>query len=368
MRHVDEGTIHAWLDEQITEPAEAAWLEQHLGECDACRERLAGERATFDRAQTLLADTRAVAEGPSFEALVARAGRNLPQSDTAATGRFTRGRREQLWMRAGWAASLALAVGVGWAARELTERDTVRPELQPAIAERAVARNDAPSQGAAVPEQAVTVAPTPTAADASTRPQRASGQTANATARRSEPPPPAAPAIPAPESPLPASPVETITEQAAPAAVIALRQETSRTTGDPTTTPAAAPADAPWRPLPRTEAAARTGMPLYGIDGLEPQFTALSADGALVRTLYRLASGDLVELVQQRITPNSSPSVDLQATARAFTGIGRAGVVADRAAAVPRTWSDVRGGVRITLQTASGAADLDALGTRLRID
>jgi hypothetical protein len=270
-------------------------------------------------------------------------------------------------MRAGWAASLALAVGLGWAARELTGRDTVRPELQPAIAEQAVPRNDAPSQSAAVPEQAVTVAPTPTAADAGARPQRESGQTANAMPRRREPPPPAAPAAPARENSLPASPMETITEQIAPTAVAALRQETSRITGESASL-AAAPADAPWRPLPRTEAAARTGMPLYGIDGLEPQSTALSADGALVRTLYRLVSGDLVELVQHRITPNSPPGLDRQATTRAFNGIGRAGVVADRAAAVPRTWSDVRGGVRITLQTTSGAADLDALGTRLRVD
>jgi hypothetical protein len=112
-------------------------------------------------------------------------------------------------------------------------------------------------------------------------------------------------------------------------------------------------------------------MPLYGIDGLEPQYTALSADGARVRTLYRLASGELVELIQQPIAPDSLSSLaDVQATRRAFTGggAGRGGVVADRVAAAPRTRSIVRGGVRITLETTSGGADLDALGTRLRVD
>ncbi len=30
MRHVDDGTIHAWLDGQVTDPAEVAWIEEHL--------------------------------------------------------------------------------------------------------------------------------------------------------------------------------------------------------------------------------------------------------------------------------------------------------------------------------------------------
>jgi hypothetical protein len=134
-------------------------------------------------------------------------------------------------------------------------------------------------------------------------------------------------------------------------------------------TRAVATADTAWRYVPRTEAAARTGMPLYGIDGLEPQLTAVSGDGVQVRTLYRLSSGDQVEVVQQRASVPAAPGVgDVQATARALTQAGRVGIVAAPTPAPARTWSSVRDGVRITLQTTSAAADLDALGVRLRID
>jgi hypothetical protein len=111
-------------------------------------------------------------------------------------------------------------------------------------------------------------------------------------------------------------------------------------------------------------------MPLYGIDGLEPIVTALSTDGTRVRTSYRTASGELVELVQQRNVAEP-PVLDIQSTRRAFTLAGRAGAVAERptaVAAAPRTLSRVRGAVRLTLQTAAEAPDLNALVARLRVD
>lgn len=134
-----------------------------------------------------------------------------------------------------------------------------------------------------------------------------------------------------------------------------------------------------WRPLPRTTAAAQTGMPLYGIEGIEPAETALSADGALVRTVYRLESGDVVELLQQRTAAGPPPAAAPPPTVTIVTieqslaaagrgGGGRGGVLADRTrAATPRTLVSVRDDVRITLRTTS-AADLDALGAKLRVD
>ena len=92
MRHVDEDTIHAWLDEQITDPAEAAWIDEHFRECGPCRARLASERATFDRAQMLLAGTAPSGEHLSFEALVAKAGRSASESEATSGAALTRGR------------------------------------------------------------------------------------------------------------------------------------------------------------------------------------------------------------------------------------------------------------------------------------
>jgi hypothetical protein len=360
MRHVDDGTIHAWLDEQITDPAEAAWVEAHLRECGPCRARLVDEQATFDRAQALLAGAAPAAEQPSFDALVAQAGGSRTDSGTASD----RGRTARWLVPASWAASLALAVGLGWAARALTD---VEPDPQ-VIASPAMeppAAPDAPAADSAAPQRRAEVSPARPAAPAPESARSASAAKATqAMAPLAAGPVPTAMAAPAPAAPPAAAPPPALAPPFAPS----LRQETF--TGDSVAV-AAPPVDAVWRPLPRTEAAARTGMPLYGIDGLEPQYTALSADGARVRTLYRLASGELVELIQQPIALDSLSSLaDVQATRRAFTGggAGRGGVVADRVAAAPRTRSIVRGGVRITLETTSGGADLDALGTRLRVD
>jgi hypothetical protein len=84
---------------------------------------------------------------------------------------------------------------------------------------------------------------------------------------------------------------------------------------------------------------------------------------------YRLASGDVVELVQQRAAPDIPPGVaQVQATRGALAGSGRGAIVVDQLTSARRAWSSVRGGARLTLQTTSDAADLDALGTKLRVD
>ena len=54
MRHVDEGTIHAWLDQQVTDPQEVAWITAHLRECATCSARVAEEDATIRGAEALL--------------------------------------------------------------------------------------------------------------------------------------------------------------------------------------------------------------------------------------------------------------------------------------------------------------------------
>src|SRR5207244_2498041 len=49
MSHVDDGTLHAYLDGELS-PAEVQGVEAHLAQCPACRGRLDEERALITRA------------------------------------------------------------------------------------------------------------------------------------------------------------------------------------------------------------------------------------------------------------------------------------------------------------------------------
>jgi anti-sigma factor RsiW len=97
MSHVDEGTLHAYLDGELPSPERAA-LESHLAQCATCRAQLGEERALLERATALLGSARPVERAlPPFEQL-----RRAP--------------RRPWYMRTGfaWAASLVLAVGLGY--------------------------------------------------------------------------------------------------------------------------------------------------------------------------------------------------------------------------------------------------------------
>jgi hypothetical protein len=396
MRHVDDGTIHAWLDEQITDPAEAAWIEKHFSECATCHARLTAESATIDRAQALLAQAAPSGERPSFEALVARAGHAI--ASEASDTPVVRARRERMFLQAAWAASLALAVGLGWAARDLTGRDASDGFPAAAVTAPPAGTISAPAERVDAPRAATTPA---TGAEGSNVPRRdAAARQRTETSRSVDAAAPSAKQQAAPQTP-PAPPqraaADTQVEVAAPAQDSARSPaaETTRVEASPppTVAPAAGalqetisvtgnagplaatPVATEWRPLPRTEAAARTGMPLYGIDGLEPVLTALSADGARVRTTYRLASGDAVELVQQRAAPGAPqvgadsqavrPLAPIEVTRRAAARAGAGTML--KLPSAQRTWTSVRGDVRLTLAT-SDAADLNALGAKLRVD
>jgi hypothetical protein len=125
-------------------------------------------------------------------------------------------------------------------------------------------------------------------------------------------------------------------------------------------------------------------MPLYGIAGLTPQQTMLSADSATVRTVYRLESGETVDVTQQRIVKPAEQLGDAAVTVTAQAPVvdvqnARQQTVAGGAPAnsepqrlppltdglVPTVWSTVRDNVRVTL---SGPANVSALGERLRLD
>lgn len=100
MSHADDGTLHAYLDGELT-ALELAGFEGHLTSCPACRARLEEERDLLERAQSLLA--RAVPPATAMPPLRAGGGgptRPLPR-----------------WVPLAWAATVLLALGGGWLAR-----------------------------------------------------------------------------------------------------------------------------------------------------------------------------------------------------------------------------------------------------------
>src|SRR5882762_7661307 len=96
MSHVYDGALHAYLDGELT-PVERVQLEAHIAECPACRTRLEEERALVARAGQLLGLAQPV-ERPA------------PPMHQLRRPRLAWRLRVPL----AWAASVALAVGLGY--------------------------------------------------------------------------------------------------------------------------------------------------------------------------------------------------------------------------------------------------------------
>ncbi len=101
MSHVDDGTLHAYLDGELT-PVESERLDAHLAACLACRARLEEERALIERASKLL--SRAVPPTPE---------RAAPPLHELRRPRVA----WRLRMPIAWAATVLMAVGLGWLLR-----------------------------------------------------------------------------------------------------------------------------------------------------------------------------------------------------------------------------------------------------------
>ena len=109
MSHVDEGALHAYLDGALDEypAADARRIRDHLDSCAHCAERLEVERSLRTDAHAMLGMAAPSVELPSFEELRAYVERTRPTPSRVSV-RIT---------RLSWAASVMLALGVGWTLR-----------------------------------------------------------------------------------------------------------------------------------------------------------------------------------------------------------------------------------------------------------
>ena len=132
MSHADDGTLHAYLDGELS-ALEAVRLEAHLSECADCRRRLGEERGLVTRAGELLA----AAVPPE------RAAPPLHQLRHPRPGRRAR-------FPLAWAATLVLTVAVAWFVRLPNAPRTIEQSQQ--AARRSPANpprlDSAPSTGA----------------------------------------------------------------------------------------------------------------------------------------------------------------------------------------------------------------------------
>jgi len=128
MSHADEGRLHAYLDGELPDE-EVVALRMHLEECEMCQERLDEARRVVAEADAVLAAApqlptdlpglaemeaeatrRRAAEVVGGEGGANRAGRPSPVGGRGAAGSL---------QRLAWAASVVVALGVGWMAREM---------------------------------------------------------------------------------------------------------------------------------------------------------------------------------------------------------------------------------------------------------
>lgn len=132
MSHVDEGTLHAYLDGELPSSERAA-ADAHLAQCAACRAMLADERALVERASALLNAARPLERpAPPFEQL-----RRSP-------------RRSPWHVRTpfAWAASITVALGLGYYLRDLgmpASFRTAPPQAVVIAEDRAMADDRAPA-------------------------------------------------------------------------------------------------------------------------------------------------------------------------------------------------------------------------------
>jgi hypothetical protein len=329
MSHADEGTLHAYLDGELT-PVERAGLEAHLAACPACRARLAEERDLVERAQGLLA------RAAPPEAAPRPRRRPLPR-----------------WVPLAWAASVLLALGGGWMARGgSTAAGPEAPgsvaldRAEPAPIRDSAGRDDAPADLAVRERDAV--APAEPAAPGVTRARDAAAAKASAEEERA--------------ARIGAAPVDEAGRvAAAPAAAPAPAPRAEAVGLAASVTTANADAAVAWASVTVDSARAILGAEPVTIPGVPVRRYGVSGRGDGVVLVEQLLAGTtVVQLYERRADAALNEVQQAAAPARQAEGAGA------RAAAPSERLARYVGPLRIEIAGPVGADSLSRLLGRVR--
>ena len=117
MLHLDEGTVHAWLDGELS-PGDAESAARHVAACAECQALVAESRGLMAGASRIVS---ALDTGP--------AGVIPPVQRGPSWGRRTRGRFALTPTRMSIAATIIVAVGVTFTARRVADNGAARGRM-----------------------------------------------------------------------------------------------------------------------------------------------------------------------------------------------------------------------------------------------
>lgn len=352
MSHVDEGELTAYADGAYTpgEP-DAERIALHLTECVNCRNRLAQAQALGGRAAEILAVAAPASFAvPSFDELRAAA---KPQRRTMRAIPMT------------WAASVLLAVGLGWFGRDAMLQQQAVTEMartasQPAESQEMAA--DAATDLASPPPtspSAAAPAPAPVASALVPAPERQRSAAAGAEADQS------------------AGRAETRDAARPESDVAGESRDLARVgaaTGQSAKVAAAPPPAAALQLTDNVEyitvaEAERRNIPLHRVPELEVLRVGLVGDD--VRIEQKLPDGKVVTLLQSAVlierplVPRDVPApapVRVEEARKSRNAAAEMASVANQAGAV----TVVRGSTRVTVSGALSADSLRALAAKVR--
>lgn len=346
MSHLDEGRLHAYLDGERQRESDT-----HLSVCADCRQRLDEARRLRDRAGAILrAGGPGLVTTPPFEQIIERKRRVTP-------------RRAPRTVVLVWAATVALALGIGWYARSLVLRE---PGTAADVAVSPIIAQAPPPGAAAAP---------PLRPDAPTARERIAAPT--------EPPRQLADRLvgaPPVQDPAPAlarttdSTREADTRRNTHDLARLMVERVSAGAGAPPAPaqPVAGPADERevWVPVSRAEAERRLDDQLAALPELETLGTTVK-EGAGVpqaRTVQRLPDGRSIELIQERIPVEKREEAPerLRRVATPAPAAAAAAAPGREAAQAPATATVEWSNSRVTARGPLPADSLRALLQRLR--
>jgi anti-sigma factor RsiW len=166
MSHLDEGQLHELLDGELDEPARAAALA-HLTGCERCK-------AAYDEAASFLAEADRLIDAVQVPAMAGAAPLVVesqksevepaaPAFDFRLSTEEKRRRRLTTYRTLAWAASIVVAVGIGWVGSGMSKRaapvtESARDEIAVAPAATPLAES-VPAEAAQLTESRAKQAP-----------------------------------------------------------------------------------------------------------------------------------------------------------------------------------------------------------------